>query len=383
MAIVKGTSHADSLSGTSGDDQIFGFGAADSLSGLDGNDFLNGGAGDDTMFGGLGDDRYVVDSALDVVSEAGGAGFDTVLASVTYTLADNIEALVLLGPGGAIDGTGNTLDNRITGNSSANTLGGGNGNDYLAGLSGNDALQGGLGNDRLVGGVGADSMQGGDGNDTYIVENVGDTADETGGSGADRVQSSVSFTLSAGIENLFLTGGGNIDGTGNASNNRLQGNGGANAIGGAAGNDSAFCLGGADTLDGGDGNDKLYGGTGNDDLVGGDGVDKLVGGAGNDVMDVGDGTGLDVLVFGPGSGSDVVNGFDNSLLGSHDLLDVSAFGYTNFADFTTGGGLITPNLVGGILTSYTVRFDFAGDQAVVHVTDLLGPAISPSDFKFA
>jgi Ca2+-binding RTX toxin-like protein len=346
------------------------------------DDLLNGGVGNDAMFGGLGNDRYYVDSALDVVDETGGAGVDTVLSTISYTLADNIENLSLQGTAN-INGTGNTLDNTMTGNSGANRLDGGVGNDTLGGLGGNDLLIGGLGNDRLLGGLGADNLRGGGGNDIYYVDNAGDDVSEAGGSGGDTVFTTVSFTLPTAVEKLVLAGTGNIDGTGNALVNRMQGNIGANVLDGAGGNDIINGGLGADTVKGGDGNDVLIGDSGNDHLTGGAGVDKLIGGTGNDVLDVGDGAGLDTVAFAPGSGSDVVNGFDNSLLGAHDLLDVSAFGYTNFADFVTGGGLILPNLVGGLLTSYTVKFSFAGEQAIVNVTDLLGPAISPSDFKFA
>ena len=50
------------------------------------------------------------------------------------------------------------------------------------------------GNDTLNGGAGADTMVGGTGNDTYVVDNVGDVVDETGGerhrhgAGVDRLQ---------------------------------------------------------------------------------------------------------------------------------------------------------------------------------------------------
>ena len=93
---------------------------------------------------------------------------------------------------------------------------------------------------------------GGTGNDTYVVDNAGDVANETGGDGTDTVLSSISFSLAdtvhaiGSLENLTLTGTGAINATGNALDNVLIGNSAANVLVGGAG---------ADTLDGGGGVD--------------------------------------------------------------------------------------------------------------------------------
>ncbi|MFM6531884.1 MAG: hypothetical protein ACKPIB_26955 [Dolichospermum sp.] len=127
-----------------------------------------------------------------------------------------------------------------------------NGNDYLVGTPTNDTIYGLNGNDTLIGGLGADTLYGGDGNDTYYVDNAGDVVTEYYNDalgGVDTVFSSVNFTLGFGLENLTLTGTGNINGTGNGNNNVITGNSANNILTGGLG---------ADTLYGGDGSDTYY-----------------------------------------------------------------------------------------------------------------------------
>src|SRR5262249_39287500 len=121
------------------DDTVSGLGAGDHLSGLDGNDLIDGGAGADTMTGGAGDDTYVVAQSADRVVEDSSGGEDLVLASVNYTLGDNVEDLALTGSF-ALKATGNGLDNAITGNGAANTLAGLGGADTLDGAGGSDTV---------------------------------------------------------------------------------------------------------------------------------------------------------------------------------------------------------------------------------------------------
>ncbi|WP_272913820.1 putative Ig domain-containing protein [Xanthomonas citri] len=132
----------------------------DTLTGTTGNDTIDGLAGADTMTGLAGDDTYIVDNTGDKAVEAANAGTDTVMSSVSFTLGANVENLVLAGSG-AINGTGNELNNRLTGNAGANVLTGGAGADYLDGGAGTDTLAGGLGNDTywLARGYGTDTVQ--------------------------------------------------------------------------------------------------------------------------------------------------------------------------------------------------------------------------------
>lgn len=379
----NGTAGADTLNGGNGNDTLNGLAGNDVLNGGNGNDWLDGGSGNDTLSGGAGDDTYVVDSASDQVIEALNAGIDTVRSAVTHTLASNVENLILTGTG-AINGTGNALDNVLTGNSAANVLTGGAGNDtYVVGtgdttveatnggidtvqssitwtlatnvenltLTGTGAING-TGNtlnnvitgngaaNTLSGGAGADTLQGGLGNDTYVVDNVGDVVIEAAGEGTDLVQSSVSHTLSANVENLTLTGTGAISGTGNALDNVLTGNSGANVLTGGAGNDTYVVGTGDTTVEAANGgvdavrssiswtlatnveNLVLTGtgainGTGNaldNVLTGNSGRNVLTGGAGNDTYVVGTG---DTTVEVANGGIDTVQSSITWTLANH------------------------------------------------------------------
>ncbi|AHF69935.1 hypothetical protein PCH70_47820 [Pseudomonas cichorii JBC1] len=247
----------------------------------------------------------------------------------------------------------------LTGTSGADTLTGRSGNDTLNGGAGNDTLIGNAGNDRLNGGAGNDTMRGGTGDDTYVVDSTSDVLTENAGEGTDTVESSLTWTLGANLENLTLTGTSALNGTGNALDNILIGNSAVNTLTGGAGNDRLDGLGGADRLIGGAGNDtyvvdntsdvitenanegtdtveasvtwtlgnnlenltltgssalngtgnalanvltgnaaanSLSGGAGNDTLDGRGGADTLTGGAGNDTYILGRGYGVDTLV---------------------------------------------------------------------------------------
>jgi len=118
-------------------------------------DTIDGGAGADKLWGGAGNDTYIVDNDKDAITEKADGGTDTVMASVAYSLAANVENLTLTGSNN-INGTGNSLANTITGNEGNNILAGGTGSDTLDGGIGNDTLLGGLGSDILTGGAGAD-----------------------------------------------------------------------------------------------------------------------------------------------------------------------------------------------------------------------------------
>jgi Ca2+-binding RTX toxin-like protein len=240
-----GGAGVDAINGDAGNDSLFGDGDNDVLNGGTGNDTMNGGTGADTMAGASGNDIYVVDNALDTATDVFFGGVDRVDSSVSHTLSSQIENLTLTGAA-AINGTGNALGNTINGNAANNTLSGLGGNDVLNGNAGNDVLLGGDGADTLNGGLGIDSMTGGAGNDLYIVDNIFDGTIEAANGGTDLVQSGVTRTLGANLENLTLTGAAAINGTGNTLANSIVGNTGANVLTGG---------GAADVLNGGGGDD--------------------------------------------------------------------------------------------------------------------------------
>lgn len=120
---------------------------------------------------------YLVNNAGDGVIENLNEGTDLVNASVTHTLAANVENITLTGTT-AINATGNGLDNTLTGNGGINVL---------TGLAGNDL---------------------------YVV-GTGDTTIEAANAGTDSMQSAIAWTLANNVENLTLTGTAAVNGTGN------------------------------------------------------------------------------------------------------------------------------------------------------------------------
>jgi Ca2+-binding RTX toxin-like protein len=146
--------------------KLIGSAGANVLTGNVGANVLDGKGGADVMSGGKGNDTYMVDSILDQVVEKAGEGIDRVMSSVNRTLDANVEQLFLLT--GALNGTGNALNNLLVGNGAANLL---------------------------DGGAGADVMKGGKGDDTYVVDNAGDSIIEIAGDGRDAVRSSINFSI--------------------------------------------------------------------------------------------------------------------------------------------------------------------------------------------
>jgi len=407
---LTGSSHNDTLIGSAGDN------------------VLDGGAGADSMEGGNGNDTYVVDNAMDVVTEAeDGGDNDTVRTSLeSYTLADNVENLVLLE--GAVSGTGNDLDNVLIGNSGNNTLDGGdgtdivvldgeiadytfslvggnltvsseaggtdtlinveririggvtyelvagtngadptlqgsNGKDLILGFNNTDSLIGGDDDDVLIGGAGADTMAGGAGNDTYVVQQGTDVVVEGIGEGTDTILSYVNRNLGNAAQVQGDVENLVLLGTAtNGTGNALD-----NVITGNSNNNTLAGNAGNDTLIGGEGDDVLNGGAGNDVLKGGAGNDELNGGAGT----------MDVAYF-EGVASDYDFEFEGTTLvavidrvgnGGRDTLsgiERLQFGDGEILQIVTGGG--TPTDGAGLIVGTDgddVITGGAGDDVII------------------
>jgi Ca2+-binding RTX toxin-like protein len=200
------------------------------LIGNQGANILDGKAGADFMQGFGGNDIYYVDNGSDAPVEAAGGGTDAAFTTISYGLANGTSIEILgttsVAGTGAINLLGNEIANSLIGNAGANSLDGAGG---------------------------ADTMTGYGGNDTYIVDDSGDAVVEAASGGFDAIYTIASYTLGAGSEVEWLsaaTVGSTtaLNLTGNAFNNYVLGNNGANLINGGAGNDTLYGYGGADSF---------------------------------------------------------------------------------------------------------------------------------------
>lgn len=319
---VSGGRGGDAILGNDATNQLRGNDGNDTISGGGGNDLLDGGLGIDTLNGDSGNDTFAggTDAGNDAFN--GGEGNDVVTylaakAAITVNLVTGTASGTAPGDAAKIGADtltsvesviGSAFSDALTGGAAGETFAGGLGNDRilagggidtasyatataavavnlsvtgaqntvsagldtlsaienLTGSAFNDTLTGNRTANILDGGKGADAMTGGLGNDTYRIDNAADTVTEDAAAGRDMVQSSVSHTLTANVENLTLAGADAITGTGNGLANILRGNGAANVLSGGAESDQLFGNGGSDTLVGGAGRDILNGGDGGD-----------------------------------------------------------------------------------------------------------------------
>ena len=201
------------LTGNDRDNNLDGADGNDTLYGGDGSDTLNGGDGVDRLYGQGGDDLYIVSTVADTVPgqidifiEDLAGGTDTIQTSISLSLPDYFENLILTGTAG--DGTGNSGNNILIGNSGSNLLNGAQGDDLLRGDAGADTLAGGAGNDTLYGGVGVDDFR-------YNTSNTGFDIINDFEAGIDNIDLGGSVTIVsqsdvAGNGEFILSNGGTI-----------------------------------------------------------------------------------------------------------------------------------------------------------------------------
>ena len=161
---------------------------------------LDGGAGADTMTGGA-RQRHLRRRRRRRRGHRSwpAQGTDTVQSSISYTLGANVENLTLTGTG-RDQRHRQTLDNTLTGNAGDNVLDGGAGNDTMARRCRR--------------------------RQRHLRRRRRRRRRHRSwpAQGTDTVQSSVSYTLGANVENLTLTGTAAINATGNTLDNMLTGN---------------------------------------------------------------------------------------------------------------------------------------------------------------
>ena len=197
----------------------------------------------------------------------------------------------------------------------------GNDDDFINAKGGDDTAGGGAGDDVVLGGAGNDLLWGGD-DDDQVKGDAGNDA------------------LSGGTGDDFVDGGdGNDVAGGGFGDDTVAGGAGDDNVFGAAGHDNIWGGLGDDTLAGGDGDDVLSGAAGNDQIFSGDGDDTVYAAAGDDEVHLGlgsnvvfGGSGVDTFVFYSHAGEAEIEDFEDGI----DLIDLSAFGLTGFAQIQSG-----------------------------------------------
>lgn len=312
------------------------------------------------------------DTTIATPTDGGAAALATWVASHTTSPMDALSASHLASA--ANQAVASILATKLA----VVTVNGTAGADHLGVDNAHDTIiNAGDGNDLLYGGgIGNNTLIGGNGDDTYFVKSQFDTIVELPGGGNDTVYSSGDYALPANVENLRLTGTGNI-GAGNDMDNKISG---------SSGDDQLYGMGGNDVIQAGDGNDFASGGDGNDTISGGNGDDTVVGDAGNDYLngDAGNdslsgGTGNDTLEGG--DGSDTMSGGPGADLFIFRQSDVTLASTDRITDFSTADGdkisLAAIDAKAG--TTANDAFTFIGTQAFHHIAGELHYTVVGSD----
>jgi Ca2+-binding RTX toxin-like protein len=362
---VFGERGNDTLNGGEGDDRLYGGIGDDTLRGGPGNDFLSGGHGADFVDGEAGDDYVRGDGTIDEITDTGG-GFDTLSYSTGVTpgfgggspasgfpsteegrgvrldlstggengnngVAPFGGGVDKVQPGAFEKVIGTPFSDYIIGSSAGETIYGGGGADLIRGEGGNDHLFGGAEGDDLVGGSGS-TLDGGSGAD-HCAEVTESSCELTGEGVIPRTATKIAVGLEApqetNLAQLYLAGSSAKDvvtatysagppatvsfalGSGSApfDESPAAGEGCSAPAAGPATCELSAPL-DSIVLAGLGGNDELktvgFPSTVSVMLLGGEGSDKLTGGEQTE----------DVLVDGPGTGTDVLEalGRDDALM---------------------------------------------------------------------
>ena len=332
MAVITGTTGADTLTGGVEPDTITGGAGADSMTGGVGVDLYVFGAGDSSAAGALGNRPELLDaisgwtsadrllfaganplafgnfrsSSADNYDQAYAFAQD-VYASlgaeyVAVQVLDDVivfaprtgQAVRLIGvarnevqtfnivsgtlgaaPAGLVEAGSGLVDTRILG-AGADSYSAGAGDDSVAGGSGGDTLAGAEGDDQLFGGADNDVVGGGEGRNYLRGDEGNDTI--TGGEGFDDINGNMGNDFCVGGAGTDWVVGGKDDDTlfGEAGDDIVYGNLGNDILGGGTGNDLVRGGQGDDTVRGDDGNDTIAGDRGSDNLSGGLGADTFL-----------------------------------------------------------------------------------------------------------
>ena len=325
-----------------------------------------------TTTGTPGDDVYYVTRSDDTIIEDPNGGDDTVYSSVSYTLPNYVENLVLTGTAN-IFGAGNNSNNILIGNEGRNRLNSGRGDDIVYGGGGNDFINGGDGNDRLFGETGNDTLngeagndvlEGGEGDDTYLfsAKSEQDTIIDDQGHNSIRFHTDLSLNdLTVEVRNNENGGQDWLIAVKNSNailtiKNQYTQNGTTPAV-------SQFIIGtqkldvnsfakyfnisltehteSGRTIDGSDGNDHLIGTSGDDIIDGKAGADIMEGGDGNDTYYVDNAK--DVVIEQAGGGEDTVFSSISYTAATH-VENVTLTGSANiFAAGNNSNNILTGN----------------------------------------
>jgi VCBS repeat-containing protein len=217
--------------------------------------------------------------------------------------------------------TGSNTHDIGLGTVGADTMQGGNGLDRLYGDDGDDFLYGDADSDILEGGAGADTLDGGSGRDaaSYMGSTTGITVDmmNAGANTGDAIGDSF-----ASIEGVW---GSSFD-------------------------------------------DNLFGDNNDNTLIGSHGDDFLDGRGGNDLLQ--GGTGSDTFMFSNGSNNDVIIDFAaGPSLG--DVVNVSDFGFADFATLQSAMSVINGHVVLQLDTNNSVEFWGIGSISQLHENDFI------------